>query len=132
MGEFFSLMKFEFSLVVVLAIMLILKIAKEGWTNEQFAGTFTALFVIHSIICWTGAATGMMFGEMFVNGNLQTFEKNILNTAVVIILLQSRDWMKGHAHLPEFFMLMVSSLLGMYFMISSGHMLMFFLAVELS
>ena len=34
--------------------------------------------------------------------------------------------------LPEFFILMLSALLGMFFMISSGNLLMFYLALELS
>ena len=34
--------------------------------------------------------------------------------------------------MPEFFMLMLSALLGMFFMISSGNLLMFFLSLELS
>lgn len=34
--------------------------------------------------------------------------------------------------MPEFFMLMLSAVLGMFFMISSGSLLMFFLALELS
>jgi NADH-quinone oxidoreductase subunit N len=39
---------------------------------------------------------------------------------------------KKTPHLPEFFLLMLSALLGMFFMISSGNLLMFYLSLELS
>ncbi|MCH7525253.1 MAG: NADH-quinone oxidoreductase subunit N, partial [Bacteroidetes bacterium] len=53
-----------------------------------------------------------------------------------IILLQSADWLQEkivHENRgTEFFVLLFSSLLGMYFMISSGDFLMFYLGLELS
>jgi NADH-quinone oxidoreductase subunit N len=60
----------------------------------------------------------------------------VLNVGVLIILLQSADWIKEKV-MPEkksteFFILMFSSLLGMYYMISAGDFLMFFLGLELS
>ena len=62
--------------------------------------------------------------------------KIVLNLGVLIILLQSANWLEKEV-LPqhkstEFFMLLFSSLLGMYFMISAGDFLMFYLGLELS
>jgi NADH-quinone oxidoreductase subunit N len=51
------------------------------------------------------------------------------------MLLQSVDWLEKVAHfnkIPEFFILLFSSLIGMYFMISSGDFLMFYIGLELS
>ena len=61
---------------------------------------------------------------MFHNSQLLHLFKNVLNVGVLIILLQSSEWIEKEM-LPqhkstEFFMLLFSSLLGMYFMISSG------------
>ena len=62
--------------------------------------------------------------------------KNILNIGVLILLLQSADWIRLHLieekKGSEFFILLFSSLMGMYFMISSGDFLMFYLGLELS
>jgi NADH-quinone oxidoreductase subunit N len=59
-------------------------------------------------------------------------QKNILNLGVYLISLLCSGWLKRTAHLPEFFMLMLSALLGMFFMISSGNLLMFYLSLELA
>ena len=42
------------------------------------------------------------------------------------------DWLKQHEHMPEFIILTLSVTLGMYFMISSGNLLMFYISLELS
>ena len=73
---------------------------------------------------------------MFRTNGLIHFFKNVLNIGVLIILLQSADWLQEkivHENRgTEFFVLLFSSLLGMYFMISSGDFLMFYLGLELS
>lgn len=55
-----------------------------------------------------------------------------MNLGVLIISLQAYNWLKGHRHAPEFYILMLSTLLGMFFMISSQNMLMFYLGLELA
>jgi NADH-quinone oxidoreductase subunit N len=69
---------------------------------------------------------------MYQTTALMVFQKNILNLGVYLISLLFADWFKKSEHMPEFFMLMLSALLGMFFLISSGNLLMFFLALELS
>ena len=69
---------------------------------------------------------------MFRTNELLTLEKNFLNLGTLIISLQSYHWLKNHKHVPEFYMLMLSTLLGMFFMISSSNLLMFYLGLELS
>jgi NADH-quinone oxidoreductase subunit N len=73
---------------------------------------------------------------MFRTNTLIHFFKNALNIGVLIVLLQSADWIQEKM-VPvnkgtEFFMLLFSSLLGMYFMISAGDFLMFYIGLELS
>ena len=75
---------------------------------------------------------GELFGDMFHTSELLTFEKNLLNLGTLIISLQSYNWLKDHKHVPEFYILLFSTLLGMFFMISSNNLLMFYLALELS
>src|SRR4029077_2293468 len=76
--------------------------------------------------------TGSLFGDMFRTNELLILEKNFLNLGTLIISLQSYHWLKNHKHIPEFYMLMLSTLLGMFFMISSSNLLMFYLGLELS
>jgi NADH-quinone oxidoreductase subunit N len=69
---------------------------------------------------------------MFRTNELLTLEKNLLSLGTLIISLQSYNWLKDHKHVPEFYILLLSTLLGMFFMISSNNLLMFYLGLELS
>ena len=59
--------------------------------------------------------------------------KNILNVGVVIVLIQSIKWANSEftsVRRGEFYELILLTLLGMYFMISSRHFLMFIIGLE--
>jgi NADH-quinone oxidoreductase subunit N len=61
--------------------------------------------------------------------------KNILNIGVMLVFLQSVDWLRKDENsdkISEYFILLVSTLIGMNFMISSGHFLMFYIGLELA
>jgi NADH-quinone oxidoreductase subunit N len=76
--------------------------------------------------------TGELFNGMFRTNHTIAFEKNILNLGTLIISMQAFTWLKNHKHLLEFYMLLLATLIGMFFMISSGNLLMFYLGLELS
>ncbi len=132
----FLLMRHE---ILLLGIILLLIVA-EIFINQNKKGSIVHLaiflFGIHTIIGFFTIEEGSLFGGMFHTNGLIHFFKNVLNIGVFILLLQSADWLqekivqqnKG----TEFFLLLFSSLLGMYFMISSGDFLMFYLGLELS
>jgi NADH-quinone oxidoreductase subunit N len=69
---------------------------------------------------------------MFYTSSLISFEKNILSLGVYLISLLCADWLKKTPHLPEFFLLMLSALLGMFLLVSSGNLLIFYLSLELA
>ncbi len=94
------------------------------------------LFGIHTIVGFISLDESSLFGGMFRTNNMIHFFKNVLNVGVFILLLQSADWLQekivNQNKGTEFFILLFSSLLGMYFMISSGDFLMFYIGLELS
>jgi len=125
--------------VLLLATILILVIAEifmpqRKKSNNVHLALF--LFGIHTIIGFLSINYGSLFGGMFHTNALIQFFKNVLNIGVFILLLQSADWVQEkivqEKRGTEFFVLLFSSLLGMYFMISSGDFLMFYLGLELS
>ena len=75
---------------------------------------------------------GSLFGGMYHSDPLLVLQKNILSLGVYLISLLFSDWFRKSEHLPEYFILMLSALLGMFFLISSGNLLMFFLSLELA
>ncbi len=80
-----------------------------------------------------GIRDGILFDEMFKTNHLIVTEKNILSLGThIIVSLQSYSWLKNNKHVLEFYILLLSTLLGMFFMISAGNLLMFYLGLELS
>ena len=125
--------------IFLLAILLLL-IVGEIFIHKDKKGSIVHLalflFGIHTIIGFFAIEESSLFGGMFRTNTLIHFFKNALNVGVLIVLLQSADWIQDKM-VPlnkgtEFFMLLFSSLLGMYFMISAGDFLMFYIGLELS
>ncbi|WP_205573368.1 NADH-quinone oxidoreductase subunit N [Flavisolibacter nicotianae] len=129
--DFLLLMKQEMALVVIIFFLLILKLGKDR-SNESYLKIVNGLLLLNLIFGFISNRDGVLFNEMFRNNGLMVLEKNILNLGMLIISLQSWSWLKGHKHTPEFYMLLLSTMLGMFFMISGGNLLMFYLGLELS
>jgi len=132
LADFFILMKAELVITLLIFILLFLKIGNKEWKNEPLLNVINVLLFINLLSGFFIAKEGTLFGDMFRTNELLRFEKNILNLGTLIISLQSYHWLKQHKHVPEFYMLLLSTLLGMFFMISANNILMFYLALELS
>ncbi|MES1223982.1 MAG: NADH-quinone oxidoreductase subunit N, partial [Bacteroidota bacterium] len=130
-NEFFILMKSELAITVIIFLLLSVKLGK-GIKNDVLLSIVQMLLLATTIICFVFNASGSLFGDMYHTDSLIGFEKGILCLATYLISLLNTDWLRKHEHLAEFFMLMLSALLGMFFLISSGNLLMFFLSLELS
>jgi NADH-quinone oxidoreductase subunit N len=129
--DFLIAMKFEMMLTLILFILLFLKI--DGRAGNLFViRLVNMLLVLNLCLGFFDNETMEIFGGMFRTSPLLVIEKSILNLAVLLISLFSLEWLKNHKHLPEFFMLLICSLLGFFFMMSSGNLLMFYLGLELS
>lgn len=125
------LMKQELALVLIIFILLVLKLGKDR-KNESYLNIVNILLLINLVAGFLWNSEGILFNEMFRTGKLIALEKNILNLAMLIISMQSYEWLKTHKHVPEFYVLLLSTMLGMFFMISSGNLLMFYIGLELS
>ena len=131
MNDFFILMKSELLIVVIIFILLFLKLGK-GLRNDRMLLLIQFSLLLNFILGFFFNHAGSVFGNMFYTTALISFQKNILNLAVYLISLLFADWLRKNEHMPEFFMLMLSAMLGMFLMISSGNLLMFYLALELA
>lgn len=131
MNEFIILMKNELVITTIIFLLLFIKIGK-GVKNDVLLPVIQFLLLINVLQSFFFNKEGVLFDGMFNTSTLIAFQKTILSLGVYIISLLCTDWLKKCANLPEFFMLMLSALLGMFFMISSGNLLIFYLALELS
>ncbi|HET9430598.1 MAG TPA: NADH-quinone oxidoreductase subunit N [Chitinophagaceae bacterium] len=130
--EFLYLMKAELMISTIIFILLILQLGKKKTGNGALLNFINLLLLINLIAGFFYIPEGNLFGDMFRTNELITLEKNFLNLGTLIISLQSYNWLKEHEHVTEFYLLLLATLLGMFFMISSNNLLMFYLGLELS
>lgn len=119
---------------LALVVLMIDLMLKPGQKNAIIPITII-LFALHTIAGFLPAQPGELFGSMYRTDALHVMMKNILNVGVLIILLQSVTWLhkdENREKMAEYFIILLSTLIGMYFMISSGDFLMFYLGLELA
>ncbi len=130
----FLLMRHEIILMIIILVMLAAEIFSDDKKNTYNLSIISIiLFAIHTIIGYLPGEHGTLFGKMYINSELTVQMKNILNIGVLIVLLQASQWLRkpeNEGKTTEFSLLIYSTLLGMYFMISSGNFLMLFIGLE--
>lgn len=136
----------EAMLVAILIIVFIADFAssksnERKWFNPLVSLLMFAEFVL-SFFCMEPTEA---FGGMYVTSEAANIMKIVLSMGTIIVLVMSRTWIYGKhnvaeidrmktfdRHEGEFYMLVVSTLLGMNMMVSAGHYLMFFLGLEMA
>lgn len=131
MNDFFILMKSELVITLLIFILLFFKLGK-GISNGAMLSFIQIMLLLNLIAGFFYNQEGVLFNGMFHTDKLIAFQKCILDLGMYLISLLFTAWFKKSAHLAEFFILMLSAVLGMFFMISSGNLLMFFLSLELA
>jgi NADH-quinone oxidoreductase subunit N len=131
MNEFLIMMKSELAITAIIFFLLLVKIGK-GMKNESLLSLIQVLLLVNLLTGFFFNQQGYLFGDMFFTTPLISFQKSLLNLGVYLISLLCADWLKKNPHLAEFFMLLLSGLLGMFLMISSGNLLIFYLSLELA
>jgi len=121
----------ELVLTLLIFLLLFIKLGKER-SNESILNFINIALLINLGVGFCNNENGTLFNHMFNTNKLIVFEKNLLNLAALIISMQSYAWLKNSKNIIEFYLLTLTSLLGMFFMISSGNLLMFYLGLEMS
>ena len=132
LSNFFILMKFELLVAVIIFVLLFIKVGSSEWKNKTALRVVNILLLVNFIAGFFMNHDGTLFGDMFRTTKLIELQKNILNLGTLIVSAQAYAWLKDHKYVLEFYMLLLATLLGMFFMISSGNLLMFYLGLELS
>ena len=141
-SQFLS-MQAELSLLAVIVILFIADLFMSGEGKEQKGIYNTPLPIIllaaHTLLnlvpTLSGDATTTAFGGMYVTTAMSGIVKTVLSIGTLITFLMAHGWMSRQENLVkqgEFYLITLFTLLGMYFMISSGHFLMFFIGLELA
>ncbi|HCM76260.1 MAG TPA: NADH-quinone oxidoreductase subunit N [Cytophagales bacterium] len=128
------LMRHEWTLIGSLLILLVLEL---NFTDEGKTKSIPSAAILFALVTLSGflpSQSGTLFGGMYVTDPLRILMKNILNLGVLIVFLQSGSWLRAknnYNRITEFYLLMLSSVIGVSFMISAGNFLMFYLGLEL-
>lgn len=118
-------------LAALIFLLLFIKLGKDR-SNESILNFINLALLVNLGAGFCCHETGELFNGMFNTNTLIVFEKNLLNLAALLISMQSYAWLKNNNNVIEFYLLTLTSLLGMFFMISSGNLLMFYLGLEMS
>ena len=119
MNEFLTLMKSELVITCIIFLLLFIKLS-SGMKNGLLLLIIQNLLLLNFIIGFFFNTNGSLFNGMFHTNELIAFQKCILNFGVYLISLLFAGWFKKTEHLSEFFMLMLSSLLGLVMSRSSS------------
>lgn len=127
------IMRHEVLLTVLILFQLIYDLAETA-KSRVVSITILAFFVL-TIAGFLPTPDTILFGGMYVTDPLRLLLKNILSVCTLVVLLQASTWLKNpeHAHKAgAFYLSTLSTLLGMFFMISAGDFLILYLGLELA
>lgn len=145
-GQFFNMIP-ETCLVLMLIITFVmdfvlgydLKKKQQNDDADHLNMLASVMMLILTVICFTSIASCNpqieAFGGMYVATQAAMVMKTILAAGTLIVCIQARQWLSRpdtSFKAGEFYMLVESTLLGMFVMMSSGHFLMFFLGLEMA
>ena len=131
----FSIMRHELLLIAAALLVLMAEIFRDTNKKSSISLFSCILFGVITIIGFLPSPTGSLFGGMYISTGTILLMKNILNVGVLLVFIQSVTWLKKEENsekISEYFILLISTLTGMNFMISAGHFLMFYIGIELA
>ena len=125
----------EFMLVMGLIIVFFIDFFSrrdsEGRKGLWMFTTFMLMATISSSLIHNDPTTA--FGGIYVTSDAVNVMKAILAFGTLIVVIMSNSWVERlEKNAGEFYMLILSTLLGMFVMMSSGSFLLFFLGLEMA
>ena len=130
-SEFLKLIPEAF---LVLALILVFIgdfcLSKSERKNSVLSKLTAAMLVVVGLMTST-CSPASAFGGLYVSSAAVNVMKVILSFGTLIVVIMAQPWVEKMERLAgEFYMLLISTLLGMFFMMSSGNFLLFFLGLE--
>lgn len=130
------LMRHELILIVILLIILVGEIVSESKDKKWMVNAVIGLFTVHTLVGFLPIGEGIIFGGLYEVYGFTIMVKNVLNIAVLILLLLSANWVRtkldAESRVSEFYILLFSTLTGMFYLISAGNFIMFYMGLELA
>ncbi len=131
----FMLMQPEFVLVLGLIIVFFADFfAHRNADSKKLLWMLTSFMLMSTISsCLIHNEPTTAFGGIYVTSAAINVMKAILAFGTLIVVIMSNSWAATRQRIAgEFYMLILSTLLGMFMMMSSGSFLLFFLGLEMA
>ncbi len=134
----------EATLVLALIIVFCADFALHKSARKNFTlGMLTGALLLCQLVPCFMAEPAEAFGGLYITSPIVNVMKVILTAGTFIVVVMAQAWIaspipaqegenKPMRYVGEFYMLLLSTLLGMYVMLSSGSFLMFFLGLEMA
>ena len=127
----------EATLVLALIIVFCADFALHKSQRKTFTlGVLTGALLLCQLVPCFIAEPAEAFGGIYQTSPIVNVMKVILTAGTFIVVVMSQAWLNSGSKPSnlsgEYYMLLLSTLLGMYMMLSSGSFLMFFLGLEMA
>ena len=141
LGNFIRLYQ-EVGLLAVFLLLLIFDLAVSDRPAMKYfqlvaciaLGLYVASGFAYSVFGTVPTETA--FGGMYASSPMIVMMKNLLGLATWLVFLQSGQWLRSTKAIRqregEFYIIMLATLLGMNFMISSQHFMLLYLSIEMA
>lgn len=129
-------MRHEVTLMAIIIVLFIYDLAAGRRGRGRFSAVTCCLLLLQTAINIIPVqGTAELFGGMYVYAPMHSAMKSMLTVGALIVCLQADTWLRRddteHKR-GEFYILTLSTLLGMFFMIGAGNFLLFFIGLELA
>lgn len=125
----------EAGLMATLVIVFLADLILKGEKKHTILSVLTGVLLLAQIAVCFVSEPASAFAGLYVSTAAAQVMKAILTAGAFIVVVMAQSWIERADVMRkegEFYELIISTLLGMYMMISSGHFLMFFLGLEMA
>ncbi len=133
-SQFFNMIP-EAVLVGILIIVFLADLIMKSEKKHAVLSLLMGVLMVAQIAVCCVSEPASAFGGMYVTTAAANVMKIILTAGTLIVVIMAQPWLKRsdiQNKEGEFYELVISTLLGMYMMISSDHFLLFFLGLEMA
>lgn len=133
-SQFFNMLP-EATLMAVLIIVFLADMFVGKESKHKVLSVLTGLLMLAQVGACIAAEPSSAFAGMYEATAAVNVMKIILTAGTLIVIIMAQPWItkKGICDTEgEFYELVISTLLGMYMMMSAGHFLLFFLGLEMA
>ena len=129
-------MRSEISLLLIFVVIFIYDLVVRGKLRHYFHPVTCLLLLLHTAVCLGDSyREAELFSGMYYTCPMIGLVKTMLTGGTLLLVMQANKWLRSanttHKQ-GEFYTLLLSTLFGMYIMISARHFMLFFIGMELA